>query len=994
MKKLFTLKSSSITNRILITLLLCFTVGSQCLWAQAHYKVYANNKSSVASNAATQVNIPVPNVNMGSNANHGYNQGNFTLICTGNVQSASFSGNFDQNSINGAKINVTYNTTDNNEKGGAIIVKYNWNWDEYDDFHVITIPYKKHVWDFTEQLNPNLVQDGNTYGYSFRSIAQNGNTKNGPVAYVKSAINQDNAFYINETAGLLFTTPANSFGRNLTGPKNQDYTYNDITGCKTIAYKGNGDNENTKLVIPQVPAGYYVKMYWHQYDAGYGSDYTMTNLKDLEGNAIVTSHKLRIPGCPTNTDGDYYGYGTTTFQVQNTGDVTFNLRDLGWATLYKIEITSDYSSDMQLKQYPSMNESTGALSGTPTIVGINTDAGHIVTIGNTPAVRYYSGVVGDAHGLAAMSPEITFEVDEPNKKNSTSISAEAKNWTSNGGVTYTNYKLTVTPKYGIVKATQRINITYPNQNYKYVLDKKENYIAVGHVDPQTYPYTWEFTSYNMNDDHCGWGMLYSFLTGTGTNPPYEGSIVTNGLEHYGQYRLWEGEQGAPAPKGYYTMFTANNVSGSLGTTLLKPLFAQGSQLAYRSGQGDMNDAEEFQGLGVTVEGIATDKYGIVTGLGHGWLSGVTELLIPDVDPGMAVYIQTETASTKPYFEIEGGGTITTDAAALGEGATLIEKKWVVDGTEVVDGKVKEIGHHEDDNISTYVLGAIITPTSGNKAHVRVKGLDPTKRIFRIGVTNIRKDINQFGYATESRDRKIDHMMTGFLTKADAHAYFAENFTAYENVETGQDPIGIVKMVPAVKIEEVSIDRAGNKVKQNYENIPENTGVVLYADNVSSAINVPLFVPAIHVKPSPVSDNLLVGPVTSKYIDGTAKDYILTNIYQHRQNLNVNLEGSGTEGKIGFYRAQPGTLGANKAYLNLDNVASSSAKLVLFSFFDDEEEDIHNGITTGIEDATHQMDNGQWTKDNAEWYNLNGQKLNGMPSSSGLYIVNGKKVLVK
>ena len=33
-------------------------------------------------------------------------------------------------------------------------------------------------------------------------------------------------------------------------------------------------------------------------------------------------------------------------------------------------------------------------------------------------------------------------------------------------------------------------------------------------------------------------------------------------------------------------------------------------------------------------------------------------------------------------------------------------------------------------------------------------------------------------------------------------------------------------------------------------------------------------------------------------------------------------------------------------------------------------------------------------DNAEWYNLNGQKLKGKPTSGGLYIMNGKKVLVK
>ena len=240
-------------------------------------------------------------------------------------------------------------------------------------------------------------------------------------------------------------------------------------------------------------------------------------------------------------------------------------------------------------------------------------------------------------------------------------------------------------------------------------------------------------------------------------------------------------------------------------------------------------------------------------------------------------------------------------------------------------------------------------------------------------------------------------MTGFLTKADAHAYFAKEFTEYPNVTSGQEPIGIVKLVPAVKTENVSIDRSGHSVKQNYENIPEETGVVLFSQKVKDAgksINVPLFVPAIHVKSTSESGNLLKASVDETKLTGTAKDYILTNIYQHRQNLNLNLTDGENAEDIGFYRAQPGKLGANKAYLNLDNVTSSSAKLVLFSFFDDEEEDIHNGITTGIEDATHQMDNGQWTMDNAEWYNLNGQKLNGMPSSSGLYIVNGKKVLIK
>jgi hypothetical protein len=52
--------------------------------------------------------------------------------------------------------------------------------------------------------------------------------------------------------------------------------------------------------------------------------------------------------------------------------------------------------------------------------------------------------------------------------------------------------------------------------------------------------------------------------------------------------------------------------------------------------------------------------------------------------------------------------------------------------------------------------------------------------------------------------------------------------------------------------------------------------------------------------------------------------------------------------------------------------------------------INNGIATGINDAAlENVFNG-----NANWYSLDGRKLNGIPTEKGLYIVNGKKVMVK
>jgi hypothetical protein len=54
-------------------------------------------------------------------------------------------------------------------------------------------------------------------------------------------------------------------------------------------------------------------------------------------------------------------------------------------------------------------------------------------------------------------------------------------------------------------------------------------------------------------------------------------------------------------------------------------------------------------------------------------------------------------------------------------------------------------------------------------------------------------------------------------------------------------------------------------------------------------------------------------------------------------------------------------------------------------------------TTGISDASHLMDNGQWIMDNkagAGWYSLDGRRLSGKPTKKGIYIYNGRKVVIR
>ena len=78
---------------------------------------------------------------------------------------------------------------------------------------------------------------------------------------------------------------------------------------------------------------------------------------------------------------------------------------------------------------------------------------------------------------------------------------------------------------------------------------------------------------------------------------------------------------------------------------------------------------------------------------------------------------------------------------------------------------------------------------------------------------------------------------------------------------------------------------------------------------------------------------------------------------------------------GFWPLSTGTIAANKAYLSLPNAGNAKINVSL------------GGATTGIEDIA--ADN----EDNGAWYTLDGVKVNEKPTAKGLYIHNGKKVIV-
>ena len=81
----------------------------------------------------------------------------------------------------------------------------------------------------------------------------------------------------------------------------------------------------------------------------------------------------------------------------------------------------------------------------------------------------------------------------------------------------------------------------------------------------------------------------------------------------------------------------------------------------------------------------------------------------------------------------------------------------------------------------------------------------------------------------------------------------------------------------------------------------------------------------------------------------------------------------------FHPTSGGTIGANKAYLQVPNTALAARKILNISFY---EEATAIRLTTSA------------TRDEGEWYDLSGRLLNSRPSAKGLYIYNGKKYVIR
>ena len=93
----------------------------------------------------------------------------------------------------------------------------------------------------------------------------------------------------------------------------------------------------------------------------------------------------------------------------------------------------------------------------------------------------------------------------------------------------------------------------------------------------------------------------------------------------------------------------------------------------------------------------------------------------------------------------------------------------------------------------------------------------------------------------------------------------------------------------------------------------------------------------------------------------------------------NLTNYALNGKQFVFVKNDIPVAANKAWLSFETFNNAKQRSISIVFEEG---------TTGLE----AIDNGQLTIDNEGWYDLNGRKLDGEPTTKGVFIKNGKKVM--
>lgn len=290
--------------------------------------------------------------------------------------------------------------------------------------------------------------------------------------------------------------------------------------------------------------------------------------------------------------------------------------------------------------------------------------------------------------------------------------------------------------------------------------------------------------------------------------------------------------------------------------------------------------------------------------------------------------------------------------------------------------IEHNGSNEMFNLNTLGVKSLKTITNSNNNCVSVYQLGNTTKdltfcvqnckLYRIAIVKNNKTIgsadkNYIKYATYSQSYPVDYNLNASLNGTAVTAY------------------------------SVSTDYQSNATSVNFTELPDNQsasgeGVILKTSGELGESH-PIFTTDVNTTPQKPTSNALVGTGDETTKFGNAKkegfqNYILTTKYFHLDK-NENQSGEVIDGNQQcFYKWVKGDAKSNFAYLQLKNPSNANAaKTVIYlDWF---------GDTTGI----HGMTAPSKVTSGKTYYTLDGRKVTS-PTQKGIYIINGKKIIIK
>ena len=171
-----------------------------------------------------------------------------------------------------------------------------------------------------------------------------------------------------------------------------------------------------------------------------------------------------------------------------------------------------------------------------------------------------------------------------------------------------------------------------------------------------------------------------------------------------------------------------------------------------------------------------------------------------------------------------------------------------------------------------------------------------------------------------------------------------------------------------------------KLAQQGDVVPAQTAVVLECNSTNPADN--QLLPTGDEDPEQ-SNNRLCGTFFGSAINGlTVKDGAGNDYYVTHDNIRAfNINTADSRNPIGFYKVKSNVtnIPGNKAFLVLTNAEAQAKGFVL---------EFEDGGTTGIET----IENSKHSTEDGVYYDLQGRRVEN--PTRGVYIVNGKKVVIK